>query len=286
MSRFLLILSAVVFALTFILSMALVMVHPSMIANPQNVAGTWREHRMIAHALGGIDGYDYTNSLEVFKRSLDMGFVVFEVDLRLIAGDELVAMHSLGRYNRITGQSFRCLTDITLEHFLSTPIRGRFTPITWETVAEIMRDNPHIYMIIDGKYATRDLVIRQYEILVETAKQVDPEILLRIIPQVYNRSMLEWIQSVHEFQEVKFTRYQELFLMSPAVIRFVRDNPVITNVGIPDWRVFNSRFARRLQNLGVTLTAHTINSEAKIHRLVRRGVWSFYTDFLPPNLLY
>lgn len=51
------------------------------------------EQRFIAHALGGIDGKKYTNSLEALNEGYDNGIKLFEVDLSMTSDNVMVARH-------------------------------------------------------------------------------------------------------------------------------------------------------------------------------------------------
>lgn len=48
---------------------------------------------MIAHALGAIDGYTYTNSEAAFRKSFSEGFKYLEVDLALTSDQKIVLYH-------------------------------------------------------------------------------------------------------------------------------------------------------------------------------------------------
>ena len=54
---------------------------------------TIKSSRYMAHALGGIDGENYTNSKEALESSYNKGIRLFEVDINLTADDKLVCVH-------------------------------------------------------------------------------------------------------------------------------------------------------------------------------------------------
>ena len=47
----------------------------------------------MAHALGGIDGENYTNSKEALGSNYNKGVRLSEVDINLTADDKLVCVH-------------------------------------------------------------------------------------------------------------------------------------------------------------------------------------------------
>ena len=50
-------------------------------------------NKVVIHALGEVDGYTYTNSLEALENSFSMGNRVFECDFALTSDDKMVACH-------------------------------------------------------------------------------------------------------------------------------------------------------------------------------------------------
>ena len=62
-------------------------------------------YRVMAHALGGIGDYDYTNSLEAFYQNYNEGTRLFEIDLDTTSEGDICLIH--------TWEDFRNkLTDI------------------------------------------------------------------------------------------------------------------------------------------------------------------------------
>ena len=57
----------------------------------------WTKYKYIAHALGGVGGKTYTNSIQAFEHNYNKGFKVFEVDLDFTSDDELIAWHSFDK---------------------------------------------------------------------------------------------------------------------------------------------------------------------------------------------
>lgn len=56
-------------------------------------ASGFEAHKIVAHAMGGINGHTYTNAWEAFVANYAQGTRVFEVDLLLSADDQLVGRH-------------------------------------------------------------------------------------------------------------------------------------------------------------------------------------------------
>ncbi|MCL2851206.1 MAG: hypothetical protein FWE01_02490 [Firmicutes bacterium] len=251
-----------------------------------NITEGFRIHQRIAHAMGGIDGRIHTNSLEAFNLAYQNGFRVFEIDLRLIGENQtdLVAMHSIGTYNRFVNANFTHESQVTLDKFLNTKIYGQYTPLAWRDVVQLMYDNPEIYIVVDGKYSTYELVVLQYQILVTEVQEKYnyAQILSRIVPYIYHESMFYWINKVYQFPEYIFAHY----IYHPSfnrIVNFIAMTPQITAVAISFRRLDSPGFANRLANHGVVLYVHTIFSESNFQRMQRRGAYGMITPLLSPN---
>jgi hypothetical protein len=85
-------------------------------------------YRYIAHAGGGIDGYEYTDSLEGLNASYAKGFRMFELDLVITRDGKIVAAHDWDSWKSYTG--FPGEVPPKLNEFLQYKIFGLFTPIS------------------------------------------------------------------------------------------------------------------------------------------------------------
>lgn len=102
----------------------------------------------IAHACGQIDGYNYTNCLEAFEKSVSYGIKYIEVDFCLTTDSVLVAAHDWKHYNKIT---LGVDTDrpLSFAEFKSRKIYGRYTPMTAYDVDSLLRVYPNVYFVTD-----------------------------------------------------------------------------------------------------------------------------------------
>jgi glycerophosphoryl diester phosphodiesterase len=244
----------------------------------------WTDHLLIAHALGGIDGVDRTNSREAFEANYARGFRVFETDLMLTTDDHLVARHDWEKklflefgQDGYTGD-LKDWNPLPLEQFKQLPILNRYEGMEWKDLLELMVRHPDIYFVLDTKFTDEPTVKRQFRLLKDEAERIDPVLLERIIPQLYNQRMLGWIDSVHPFSSYIYTLYQSKDT-NGQVIDFVRDNPRIKAVAMPPTRA-NQTFNDSLKKIGVKTYVHTINDYRTYLKLRQAGVSGVYTDFL------
>ncbi|PZE22093.1 phosphatidylinositol-specific phospholipase C/glycerophosphodiester phosphodiesterase family protein [Paenibacillus xerothermodurans] len=241
----------------------------------------WTRYPLIAHALGGIDGVDYTNSRQAFTRNYDKGHRVFEIDLSLTEDGQLVGRHDWMRYlaQKLDQEIPQEKLDepLTLREFKSYKILDKYTPLSFKDVAQILHEHPDVYFITDTKETDPELVKQQFTIIRDTVEQVDPAILDRLIPEIYTPQMMDTVKGIIPFKNVIFSLY--LTEMTPdEIVRYVQNNQIRV-VAMPPERA-QKQFLQDLNNVGAVNYVHSINEAAEVKRLMDNGVHGVYTDFL------
>jgi glycerophosphoryl diester phosphodiesterase len=224
----------------------------------------------VAHALGGIAGHVYTNSLEAFEKSYSRGFRLFEVDLLETRDGELVAAHDWstpGRYGRRASKP-------SGDSFSAGKIYGALTPLTSADVLGLLTSHRDVRLILDIKGKFEPTLFR----LVEQAKSIDERVLDRIIPQIYHQEQLETALRVHPFRSIIYTLGRSQDHDLDVLIFVLRSGvPVIT---MEELR-FKPGFARALRFLGAAVYVHTVNDPARAAGYLAAGATNVYTDSLP-----
>lgn len=239
-------------------------------------------HKIVAHAMGGIHDYTYTNSLDAFVANYEQGTRVFEADLLLTTDEKLVARHEwTANMSKLLGQqtvlpAAKQGTVLNYEEVMSSPILEIYSPLDIEKIINLMMIYPDAYIVTDTKELEPELVTKQFQLIVEAAEKRDPALLDRIVPQIYSREMLDVVNRVHVFPEMIFTLYQT-YDSDEAVIDFAKQTGV--DITMPAARATKS-FVRKLRNAGARVYVHTVNDEKEITELSRMGVDGFYTDFV------
>lgn len=239
-----------------------------------------QENPYICHAMGMIDGHDYTNSKEAFLLNYEKGYRVFEVDFQLTTDGKLAATHGWGKgfVEKHWGIEWEG-NPVSLEDFLKIRILGKYTPLSFYDVAEYMVQYPDMYLVLDFKAGDYDTVMVQYKELVREAKEVDADILTRVIPQIYSEEMLSWIREAYDFDSVIYTLYQmPLNYSQERVMQFAYEN------GIRALTMSQGKardlFMHGLTDRGIYTYVHTINDEAVETEYRMHGAHGFYTDVL------
>ncbi|WP_284641705.1 phosphatidylinositol-specific phospholipase C/glycerophosphodiester phosphodiesterase family protein [Paenibacillus silviterrae] len=249
----------------------------------------WTQHRMIAHAMGGISGAEYTNSYEAFVVNYEKGHRVFEVDLILTGDGKLAARHDWLPYTAdLLKQSLpedRIGESLNLREFKSAQILEKYKPLSFRDVAKLMQQYPDIYIVTDTKETDVALVRKQFEYIRQIANEVEPSILERLIPEIYTPQMYDAVMEIYAFPNLLYSLYLSDEPVAQTV-QFVTDHQIRT-VAMPVERVsLIPELASALHKAGVKIYTHTVNSQEEIQTLSEKGVYGVYTDFLPNRSRY
>jgi glycerophosphoryl diester phosphodiesterase len=243
----------------------------------------FKAHRMIAHAMGGISDHAYTNSYEAFVANYEKGLRIFEADFLLSQDDDLIARHEWGKsFTKLMGQldglkPERYGAMFTSKEFKSAKIMGRYEPLNWNDILDLMEKYPDIYLVTDTKQIKPEQFDRIFAKIVDGAMQRDPKILKRIVPQIYNHPMWDQLEAIYPFESVIFTLYQTNE-SDEEVINFAKEKG-LAGVTMSQTRA-NKHLVSSLNKLGIPTYIHTINDTTKLQLFKDMGVYGFYTDFL------
>lgn len=240
----------------------------------------WTDYDLVAHAGGGLTLDDgsrvfYSNAKEAVNQNYAKGYRVFEIDFNLSNDGKLIAAHEPRDIKRLTGIS----GVPTHTAWLGAKILSKYTTMDAVAVLSLLLAYSDAYIVTDTKYIDTARITTQFEELVNTANQIDPTLLERIVPQIYNPAMLTTLNKIYSFKEVIYTLY-----MSPQtseqVFDFVTENPQITAVTMCDSRAISDTLVGKLLTKNVKTYAHTVNTQERFNELKNVGVHGIYTDGL------
>lgn len=249
----------------------------------------WTSFRMIAHAMGGIGGVGYTNSYEAFVVNYEKGHRVFEADLILTGDEKLAARHDWMPYMaEMFGQQLpedRLGEALDLREFKNAKILDKYKPLSFRDIVKLMQQYPDVYLVTDTKETDSDLVSMQFRYIVETALELDPSVLNRIVPEIYTQDMYATVMDIYPFPN----RLYSLYLSDePAeeTLRFVRERQIST-VAMPVERArMMPELVAMLRQEGVLVYVHTVNDANELQEMLELGVYGVYTDFLTNRSKY
>lgn len=241
------------------------------------------ENRIIAHGLGAVDGIPTLNCQEGFLAQYQQGVRVFEVDLRLTRDLQVVLRHDW----RFGWQEEVGETAIpTLEEFLSQPIQGKYTPMSFRDLLELMEAFPDICIITDTKFTDAEVVTVQFEAMVDDAKALGLSYLFdRMVVQVYSQLMFQVADGVHHFPYYIYTLYAEGFGRTEDAFRDLADFCVENHImGITMWDTWwREAYAPIARERDLLTFAHTVNDPEDARQLIADGIHGIYTDDLTPD---
>ncbi|CYU86225.1 glycerophosphodiester phosphodiesterase family protein [Streptococcus suis] len=252
----------------------------------------WTEEfpNLIAHAGGTYreKAYNtfYTNSLEALQQNYSMGHRVFEMDFYLTSDGNLAAVHDWDQFGYMNGVALSSDEWKNFQTFGSPVTDSRFTTMLIGDVLDQMLINKDMYLVTDTKSfeVSEEEVIHQFTEIYNEAMKRSPELLSRIIPQIYNQTMYTTLKKVYDFSNVIYTLY-----VSPdspeQVIEFVANNPSIKVVTIPlnHGGYFNPEFFNNLHALDKKIYTHTIHTYDELTKYSALGIDGFYTGLLLPS---
>ena len=241
---------------------------------------SWMDGKvLIAHAFGGKGSKTYTNALEAFEYNYDLGHRVFEVDFDLTDDDVTICSHDEEYWRYITGNEDSDV-EYTYEVFKNTPLFTDYTPMDYMDVVNLLNEYPDIYIITDTKYYDELNVYKQFSQIVNYALEVNPEVLDRIIPQIYTKDMLNFVMNVYGFKSIIFTLYQ-IQWDAEDIAKFCYRSGIRFITISQD--LIDSDCLSLWESLRLKAAVHTVDDKEEADNLLKDGVDMLYTNYLEPS---
>lgn len=228
---------------------------------------SWVENTfVVGHATGGIEGCNYTNSVESFLHTINSGVNVIEVDFQYTVDKELVCYHTL------SDVYVGLCNGVLFEDFMNLKVQGKYTPMSFEDVISIMYDNPEIYVAVDTKY---DNLIEMIGDIYNKCK--DENILNRLIIQLYYPNQKEQVQEIYDFPNMLFAPYK--YSTNPYDTLKVCYQEGI-NVVVVNYKSWSYDIFKLFKSKNIYVFTYTVNRKDIADKLLSEGVYGIYTDFL------
>lgn len=237
-------------------------------------------HRAIAHALGVSEDGGASGCLEAFENTYASGTRIFEVDLLLTSDGKVVVRHD---WNEPLQEGIDGSHIPTLETFLSTPIRGKYTPLSFKDLLLLMEEHPDICIVTDTKYFEEADVVPQFEAMVAEAEELGLTHLFdRVYIQLYNDNMYDVVESVYHFPHYIYTLYVTGFLQTEWAFTYFAEFCHKRGIeGITMWYYWwDEAYAPIAEKNGVKVFVHTVNDAEAARGYLAEGVSGIYTDSL------
>lgn len=221
---------------------------------PANDPYAWTQARWVAHALGDIEGIDYTNSLEAFQQSLAEDYRCVEFDLVWDECGVWILRHE--------DQIIAPYHVLTLTEFLS-----------------ILSQHPTVSAILDSKTRTQVGLDRVLKAIQQETAALDRSVLDQLVIQTYSFDQYRRVSQQDIFHSVILTLYGTSYT-EDQVVAYAKEAKV--KVITMPWIKANPTYIHRLQEAGVIVYVHTVNSASVFARMLAMGVQGIYTDVVLP----
>lgn len=217
---------------------------------------------IIAHALGAAGAKMLTNAREALLASRLRGIDYFEVDLSLTKDSILVASHSP-------------LSNLTAQAYLERGRADSLTYLTYDSLIMFLQRDRKVVLILDCK---DDFKLLLQRVVAQTSAR-DPNLLARIIPQVYSTDAIKELEKSGKFGKIILTLYKT-DASDDAVLQAINSSRTVWGVTMSQER-FSEYLAEGVARAHVKVFVHTVNNQqdaAWYHLLSVDGV---YSDLLP-----
>lgn len=234
-----------------------------------NILQVWgqKKPQAIAHALGSIDGYTYTNCREAMMNSIEKGYKFIEVDIDSTSDGVFIASHDWGKFNRITNHSELNDSNTTYEDFSKRKIHSKYTPITIQEVVDTMMNHPDIAIVTD--------------------KISNPVIIEKLFSSMKERTYVECF-SENDYFELKDKGYHAMLssyymdnFINSILANMIRGRGVIDFVATSNY--LNFKELRKLRcTMPIEISMFTINTDEFLDEHLE-DMDLFYSDFFDPS---
>lgn len=260
--------------------------------NVSKINEPWYENRVIAHAFGGIDGHDYTNSYEALVYNYNQGTRVFEIDLAYTSDNELVLLHEWSQYHEIFKLGINeGWSEESLDTFKNNLIYGNYHPMTFKELLTIMNEIEDFYTVLDSKTFDEESTKKVYQAIIDEIDAVNPKLKSRFIPQAYTPEIYDIIHDYNYFDDIIFTLYHYYVESDGYKIFNIAKERKIKNIVMhmnDDWakRVIEdirdyAMYDEEWNYENINIYIHTINDEEIAKKIVLEdNFYGIYSDFI------
>lgn len=241
--------------------------------------GTMFDSGLVAHALGGIDGYTYLNSKEGFEDSYARGMRFIEVDLCFSADGRLICSHGFKEADveRMGIQGVTVGNPPEYEAWNVMRFHGTYTTQDAEDILHYMESYPELYVEFDMRSLKGEDAYRMAEAVIDTFG-TDLALYQRILIQVYSPEMYEIFKEVYDFPVMQFYMTKAFCKDIDTYIGFCQDHE-ITSIAISDSYV-TDEILEKLLNSGIKIMVHTVDDPVKAQMYLDQGVTVICTNHL------
>lgn len=237
----------------------------------------YQSNTLIAHAMGGIDETDYTNSTEAFKHSVEKGYHVIEADFSVTSDGRVVCAHDFSEFAELPDY----------DTFMMSKIKGQYTPISVEDLIADIAQNPDTYLMTDFKWdnsfgsVNHDVETIMNTITDAIAAYQQPSLYNQIIIQVYSEENYQYIAENYPYTNYVYTLYNYAYPIYEEIVAtcLKYQIPVVT---MSKERA-TAEHVEMFDKWNIQVFSHTVNNMGEASQQIEHGVKGIYTDWILPS---
>ena len=237
------------------------------------------EHKLVAHALGGIDGYTYLNSKEGCEDSYSKGMRFIETDLFLSADGALICSHGFKKADVERMGIAELTVGTPPENAVWDKMRffETYSTADGDDILYYLETYPELYFEFDMRSLKGEDAYRMARAVVDKFGK-DSEIFQRILIQVYSIEMYEIFKEVYDFPVIQFYLTESYCKEIDTNIDFCKSHDIVS-VAVSDSYV-TDEILDKLRNSGIKILVHTIDDVQKAEDYLEKGVTVICTNHL------
>lgn len=237
------------------------------------------EHKLVAHALGGIDGYTYLNSKEGCEDSYSKGMRFIETDLFLSADGALICSHGFKKADVERMGIAELTVGTPPESAVWDKMRffDTYSTADGDDILYYLETYPELYFEFDMRSLKGEDAYRMARAVVDKFGK-DSEIFQRILIQVYSIEMYEIFKEVYDFPVIQFYLTESYCKEIDTYIDFCKSHDIVS-VAVSDSYV-TDEILDKLRNSGIKILVHTIDDVQKAEDYLEKGVTVICTNHL------
>lgn len=244
---------------------------------PSQEDAWYQSNTLIAHAMGGIDQTDYTNSAESLKQAVENGYHVIEADFSVTSDGRVVCAHDFSEFTEIPDY----------DTFMSSKIKGQYTPISVENLIACIAQNQDMYLMTDFKWdnsfgsSNHDVETIMDAITDAIAAYQQISLYNQIIIQVYSENNYQYIAENYPYTNYVYTLYNYAYPIYEEIAAtcLKYQIPVVT---MSKERA-TADHVEIFDKWNIQVFSHTVNDMGEAGQQIEHGVKGIYTDWILPG---
>lgn len=229
-------------------------------------------------ALGSNKTKGLTNSIDAFEEYYALGQRIFEVDFDVTDDFVTICNHDENFWRQNANISDDI--DYTYENFMNSKIYEKYQPLDYKGIIDILNKYEDVYIITDTKHLDKERIYIQFSQFVNYANDINPNVLDRLIPQIYNEDMFNYVMTIHPFKSIVYTLYQTDWTKEEIMEFCVETGIKYVTIYYEYIEQYGFDLLKLWNACGINVAVHTINDLDTATNYLNSGVTAIYTDEL------